>query len=93
MLWTSVLSGENGFLRCDESQHLIVDAIRLNSNAEDFFWKNLQINPAAGLLFIDLVNRRRLRVNGSMIAKGGHWGMTIEQAYPNCPNIFNAAKC
>ncbi len=42
-----------------------------------------------GLRFIDLATRRRLRVNGTVIAVQGRcWTIRVQQAYPNCPKYI-----
>ncbi|MCQ6957003.1 pyridoxamine 5'-phosphate oxidase family protein [Mucilaginibacter aquariorum] len=87
-LWASVLSGADGFLKFDESQQLDCDTTFLTSNPQELFWNNIIHMPGVGLLFIDLINRRRLRINGSFSGHNDLWQIKIKQAYPNCPKYI-----
>ena len=88
MLWASVLTGQPGFLELDEDQHLILDPVLLRSSPKDIFWADIRNESGVGLLFIELLTRRRFRVNGHIIADAGRWRIQIDQAYPNCPKYI-----
>jgi predicted pyridoxine 5'-phosphate oxidase superfamily flavin-nucleotide-binding protein len=87
-LWASVLSGSNGFLKPEKAQQLILNQEVSTSNEDDVFWQNISDTPGIGLLFIDLMSRRRFRINGHIMPEEGHWRMQIRQAYPNCPKYI-----
>jgi len=87
-LWTSILSGNTGFLSVSDMHHLILNPDLLTSDTEDIFWKNIHQNVSVGLLFIDLTTRRRFRVNGKISAEEKQWKIEIDQAYPNCPKYI-----
>ncbi|AYL95364.1 pyridoxamine 5'-phosphate oxidase family protein [Mucilaginibacter celer] len=88
MVWASVLTGEPGFLKLDEDHHLILDPALLRSSPGDIFWTNVRNGRGVGLLFIELLTRRRFRVNGHIFAEAGRWRIQIDQAYPNCPKYI-----
>jgi len=49
---------------------------------------NLAANPLVGLLAIDLVTRRRYRVNGFATVRSGGIDVAVVQAYGNCPKYI-----
>jgi len=53
-------------------------------DAQGMLWASV----LTGLLFIELLTRRRFRVNGHIIADAGRWRIQIDQAYPNCPKYI-----
>ncbi|MXV50297.1 pyridoxamine 5'-phosphate oxidase [Pedobacter sp. HMF7647] len=92
MLWASVLAGRPGFLELDEQQHIYLNPELLLSNPEDIFWQNIRTSPGIGLLFIELLTRRRFRINGKINFDGARWRIEIDQAYPNCPKYIQRRK-
>ena len=86
--WASLLTGKPGFLSASESS-LDLDLEKAGPDPRDPLWRNLEGNPEVGVLIIDLVTRRRLRVNGSAAPLGGgRWRVAVRQAYPNCPKYI-----
>jgi predicted pyridoxine 5'-phosphate oxidase superfamily flavin-nucleotide-binding protein len=85
-VWASLLTGQPGFVQVLNQQILQIDAFLLS---DDLLYHNLHNNPQIGLLVIDLVNRRRLRLNGKAeIQPGGKIKVNIEQAFFNCPKYI-----
>lgn len=87
--WSSVVYGKPGFAQAagDALVALAVPAAR--RDRADPFWANIEANPAAGMLFIDLGTRRRYRING-VVARNDEEGLEIavQEAYPNCPKYI-----
>src|SRR3978361_359841 len=84
-LWTSPLFGSPGFLRAESSDTLRIgtalpDADPLHALAD---------GQPAGLIVIDFMTRRRVRINGTL-SSAGIDGLTleVEQAYGNCPKYI-----
>ena len=57
-------------------------------------YSGLREGERIGVLFIDLATRRRLRVNGRILALRDRRAMRIavEQAYPNCPRYIQRRR-
>ena len=84
-LWASVLLGNPGFAKAVNSQTVKLDLTRTFPNFDDPFWTNIQHHSQVGLLFIELENRRRMRINGRIIDRGNeHLQIAVEESYPNC---------
>jgi len=85
-LWTSPLSGPPGFLEAIAPTTLAVRA-RL---PEDDPLHALPAGQQVGLVVVELAARRRVRVNGTLVAADGQ-GLVIEveQAYGNCPQYIH----
>jgi predicted pyridoxine 5'-phosphate oxidase superfamily flavin-nucleotide-binding protein len=87
-VWASALAGPPGFLRVADETMLVIAArpapgdplaARLTGDAEPI-----------GLLVIEPVTRRRMRVNGTARARpdGGGLEVRAEQVYANCPKFI-----
>jgi len=85
-LWTSPLSGPPGFLEAIAPTTLAVRA-RL---PEDDPLHALPAGQQVGLVVVEFAARRRVRVNGTLVAADGQ-GLVIEveQAYGNCPQYIH----
>ena len=84
--WASQLTGPPGFVTAVSPTIVRIDAAPAPG---DPLLANLAANPAIGLLAIDLVTRRRFRVNGTV--KGvanGVIDLTVAQAFGNCPKYI-----
>lgn len=81
-LWAEFLTGPAGFARCAED----LASIELRRSPS---LTPVKPGDTIGLLFIELIKRRRLRVNGIVASKGDD-GLTIdiEEAFPNCPKYI-----
>lgn len=88
-VWASVLVGEPGFLVALDERAIELDRSRRPAPDDDPLWRNIEINPAVGMLVIDLATRRRLRINGRIQKNTENlFLLGIEQAYPNCPKYI-----
>jgi predicted pyridoxine 5'-phosphate oxidase superfamily flavin-nucleotide-binding protein len=84
--WASQLTGPPGFVVADGPSIVRIDAAPAPG---DPLLANLAVNPAIGLLAIDLVTRRRFRVNGTVRAIDGRViEVVVAQAYGNCPKYI-----
>jgi len=83
-VWASLVTGNPGFLQVLNEQIVQIDA-----TPRDGLLSNLHSNPQIGLLVIDLVNRRRLRLNGKVeITPEAKINIKIQQAFFNCPKYI-----
>jgi predicted pyridoxine 5'-phosphate oxidase superfamily flavin-nucleotide-binding protein len=88
LAWASVLSGRPGFLTVDSPGSFTLDPELVSSDRDDAFWKNIQKASGVGFLFIELMTRRRYRINGKIRKEEGKWIIEVDQAYPNCPKYI-----
>lgn len=86
-LWASVLTGPEGFARAVDERTVVIDAVPGERD------------PLAGLdggrigmLAIEPMSRRRMRVNGTVSREGGRLVVRTEQAYANCPKYIQARE-
>lgn len=84
-LWISPVAGEPGFLRGQD------DVLRVSSAPRDGDpLHQMPIDQQVGLIAIDFATRRRVRINGKLLAADGA-GMTlrVDQSYGNCPQYIH----
>ena len=86
-VWSSLVSGEPGFLRALDERTLEVSALPL---LQDPLLQNLQGNNDVGLLAIDFAQRKRMRVNGKAQVLAGGLRIHVAQAYANCPKYIQS---
>ena len=88
-VWASVLLGETGFMHAADSRTIEFDLARSHKNPHDPLWANIEQDPRAGLLMIELATRRRLRINGRVERIGTErLRLHVEESYPNCPKYI-----
>jgi predicted pyridoxine 5'-phosphate oxidase superfamily flavin-nucleotide-binding protein len=88
-VWASLLLGEPGFVSPPDRRHVDVDLAKVAVDAGDPVWSNLRGDPRVGMLLIEFETRRRLRINGRAAwARPGLLRLTVEEAYPNCPQYI-----
>ncbi|QEM03625.1 pyridoxamine 5'-phosphate oxidase [Mucilaginibacter rubeus] len=87
-LWASVLSGSKGFISLSDYQHLTINLSLILSDRSDIFWTNITEKSGIGLLCMDMVSRRRLRINGRISRNGDLLVIRICQVYPVCPKYI-----
>jgi predicted pyridoxine 5'-phosphate oxidase superfamily flavin-nucleotide-binding protein len=84
--WASQLVGPPGFIAVVDPRTVRVDAVPAPG---DPLLVNVRGNPHVGLLAIDLVTRRRFRVNGmAAVENGDVLRIGVAQAYGNCPKYI-----
>lgn len=87
-LWASPLTGMPGFLGGDESE-LQVAAVP----GEGDPLEGLPAGQSAGVLAIDFLRGRRVRVNGRLTrVSGDGLGIRADQAYGNCPRFIQRRR-
>ena len=84
--WASQLFGPPAFVGAVDARPVRIDAAPAPG---DPLLENLRADPHIGLLAIDLVTRRRFRVNGTAaVGTDGTIVVTVAQAYGNCPKYI-----
>jgi len=87
--WASALVGPPGFLSSPDPTRLDVDLSEPRAHPEDPLWRNLEADPRLGLLLLEPVSRRRLRVNGEVERRDDpSLRLRVIEAYPNCPKYI-----
>jgi predicted pyridoxine 5'-phosphate oxidase superfamily flavin-nucleotide-binding protein len=85
----SVLLGAPGFMRPVDPRTIQFDLATAYETPSDPLWANIEHDPRAGLLMIELATRRRLRVNGRLErVDEERLRLHVEQSYPNCPKYI-----
>src|SRR5262249_5710744 len=84
--WASRLVGPPGFVAVVDARTVHVDAV---AAPWDPLHENLRHRSPVGLLAIDLVTRRRYRVNGTAtLTPEGTIEVAVTQAFGNCPKYI-----
>jgi hypothetical protein len=85
-VWATMRAGQPGFLQAPDAQHLHVGLVE---DPADPAQAGLTEDGAIGLLGIDLMTRRRNRLNGSLRhVSGTGFDLVVEQSYGNCPQYI-----
>lgn len=86
-VWASLLVGEPGFLRAASERVLAVDSL---AHAGDPLGKRLRESESLllGLLVIDLLDRKRMRANGSARQRRDGFDLHLAEVYSNCPKYI-----
>ena len=80
-IWTSPVFGDRGFCHA-QGATLTIAALPMPGDP----LRCAAAGESAGVLFLDLRRRRRLRVNGTVVAVGEHgFTVAVDQAFGNCP--------
>lgn len=88
-VWASLLTGEPGFLEAEGEGILRVHALPA---VGDPLAERVERGGPAALLAIDLVNRRRLRVNGDLARAPGGAALRTREVFFNCPKYIQARE-
>ncbi len=81
--WVTMLHGGEGFVSSPNPYHLVINAKRIEGDA---LHHAFQLNADVGVLGIELVTRRRNRVNGRVVAVDtDSITLRVEQSFGNCP--------
>lgn len=92
-IWASLIFGPAGFLHAETDRRLFIQQANTLSARGDPLWDNLINDPRVGMLLIELVTRRRLRINGDAHhLANGDWCIEVERAYANCPKYIQARR-
>lgn len=92
-VWASLLFGNAGFLRAEDPHTVHLQRHTCHGAAGDPLWENLDSDPRLGMLLIELVTRRRLRINGSVRRSGrGDYFIEVQRAYANCPKYIQRRR-
>jgi hypothetical protein len=87
--WASLIFGTSGFLEALSPVRLRVDKTRICTDGDEPLWANIRNDPRFGMLLIELVTRRRLRVNGTVVHESDEEAILLaEQVYANCPKYI-----
>jgi predicted pyridoxine 5'-phosphate oxidase superfamily flavin-nucleotide-binding protein len=87
-VWASLLTGEPGLARVLDERSVHFAA---TPRPGDPLGEQAGIGERIGLLAIDLMQRKRLRINGRVTARpGGGFCIRTEQVYANCPKYIQA---
>lgn len=85
--WASLLTGPAGFIT-SPSAHCLELAVQTVPG--DPLGELLQVGHAVGLLGIDLIQRRRNRLNGLIAASRPQLRIDVRQCFGNCPKYIQA---
>ncbi len=84
--WATIRSGRPGFLQSPDPYTLDIEAA---SDPDDPAEAGLNDGDSVGLLGVDLITRRRNRMNGTVIRSGeDHFSVAVEQSFGNCPRYI-----
>ncbi len=85
-VWVSLLTGESGFMQAVDSSTIEIAA---SPRSGDPLNENLQPEHFIGMIAIDMLSRKRLRINGSIVASSERClRIRTEQVYVNCPKYI-----
>lgn len=89
-VWATILTGDPNFARALDDRRVGIDATPAPG---DPLANALQPGDPVGLLAIDLWARRRMRLNGSVHARGdSSFEVEVTQIYANCPKYIQARE-
>ena len=84
--WATIRCGKPGFLHSPDPQTLKIDANRDPGDPAD---EGMDHGDPVGLLGIDLITRRRNRMNGRVVRGGSDgFSVTVDDSYGNCPRYI-----
>ena len=87
-VWISLLVGDLGFTKVVNPGEVYFEIPQIHSTKNDIFYDNIKVTPKIGTLFIDLSNRRRIRINGDVSLAKDKIIVHVEETYPNCPKYI-----
>lgn len=87
LLWASALTGPEGFAEAVDERTVVIDAVP--GEHDPLAGLN---DGQVGMLAIEPMSRRRMRVNGTVRREGGRMVVRTEQAYANCPKYIQARE-
>jgi hypothetical protein len=85
-VWATLRDDEPGFMQVIDPYRL---HLQLPRDASDPADRGMEDGQAVGLLGIDLLTRRRNRLNGTLKRSDDHsFDISVEQSYGNCPRYI-----
>jgi uncharacterized protein len=88
-LWSSIVFGHAGFMRSEDGYAVDLDLSQVAVQGKDRLWANIEVNSAVGMLAIDLLTRRRIRINGLLSRpRENSLRLSVQEAFPNCPKYI-----
>jgi len=92
-LWASIIFGNPGFVSAKDRQTLCLDLRNCYSGDSDPMWQQMEKSQRLGMLLIDLESRKRLRINGQVLAKSeSEILIHVDQSYGNCPKYIQSRR-
>lgn len=90
-VWATVRAGEPGFLQSLDATKL---SVRAGRDASDPAESGMEDGDAVGVLGIELVTRRRNRMNGNVHRTGEDgFQVRVVQSFGNCPRYIQNREC
>lgn len=88
-LWASMLFGSSGFMKSADGRSVEFDLTQAAIEPRDPFWRNIEANPAVGMLAIEPGSRRRIRINGDISRPAENMlRLDVRESFPNCPKYI-----
>jgi uncharacterized protein len=88
-LWTSVWSGKPGFVASVDGEFVSIRLPLMSVSAHDPVRSRLVVGRDVGMLAIELTSRRRLRINGTVVAiSGDEMRIAVRESVGNCPKYI-----
>jgi ferredoxin-NADP reductase/predicted pyridoxine 5'-phosphate oxidase superfamily flavin-nucleotide-binding protein len=86
MPWATIRSGRPGFLHSPDPLTLDINAA---SDPDDPAETGMSDGDAIGLVGVDLITRRRNRLNGKVVrSRNDRFSVAVEQSFGNCPRYI-----
>lgn len=86
-VWTSILTGDNGFLNILDEMTLEFETRNIG---QDILYENLKSNKSIGLLGIEFETRLRMRLNGQAEIKDDSVIIHAKEVFSNCQKYIQA---
>lgn len=84
--WATIRSGRPGFLHSTDPLTLDIHAV---GDPDDPAESGMKDGDAIGLVGVDLITRRRNRLNGTVVRSGSdRFSVVVEQSFGNCPRYI-----
>ena len=88
-LWTSVWSGEPGFVTSADGQRVSIRPALMFVSADDPVVRRLDVGRDVGMLAIEMTSRRRLRINGTVeLMSRDEIRIVVRESVGNCPKYI-----
>lgn len=89
-LWVTMVFGAAGFVRAIDAMQIHIGS---RPDPADPAAAGIAEGASIAILAIDLLTRRRIRVNGSIVSVGEDgFGVSVRQAFGNCPQFIRPRR-